>query len=198
MSAMRNNRSQGLHFYEKKKTVSHEQIAQVLSWIAISVGAVLFAWVVVYAWGAKTVVIGDSMSPKLVNGQEILIDRIRYNMFQPKPGDIIVFKPNGNENVHTYVKRVVAVPGDTVQISNGVLYLNGEAKPDMFPDSIADPGVAATEITIGEDEYFVMGDNCNFSEDSRTPNIGNVRFDTIIGRAWYHMAGGNMGIGRVK
>ena len=195
---MRNKRTSGLHFYEKKKTVSHEQIYQIISWLAVVIGAVLFAWVIVYGWGIKTVMIGDSMSPKLVNGQEILIDRIRYNMFEPKRGDIIVFKPNGNENVHTYVKRIVAVPGDTVEISGGIFYLNGEPQPNMFRDSIADPGIASSEITIGEEEFFVMGDNCNFSEDSRTANIGNVRSDTIIGRAWYHMAGGNMGVGRIN
>jgi len=195
---MRKRRSGGLHFYEKKKTISHEQIYQIMSWTAVAIGAVLFAWVIVFGWGERTVVIGDSMSPSLVNGQEVLIDRVRYNIFEPKKGDIVVFKPNGNENVHTYVKRIVAVPGDTVLIQGGILFLNGEPQDDMFRDSIADAGIASQEITMGEDEYFVMGDNCNFSEDSRTANIGNVRFETITGMVWYHMAGGNMGIGRVN
>ena len=169
-----------------------------MSWAAVAIGAVLFAWVIVFGWGERTVVIGDSMSPSLVNGQEVLIDRVRYNILEPKKGDIVVFKPNGNENVHTYVKRIVAVPGDKVLIQGGILFLNGEPQDDMFRDSIADAGIASQEITMGEDEYFVMGDNCNFSEDSRTANIGNVRFETITGKVWYHMAGGNMGIGKVN
>lgn len=195
---MSRRRGGGLSFYEKKKTISHNQIYQVLSWMVLAVGAVLLAWVVVYGWGIKSVVIGDSMSPGLVNGQEILIDRIRYNIFEPKRGDIIVFKPNGNENVHTYVKRVVGVPGDSIQIMNGMLFLNGQAQADLFPDSIADPGIAANELTLDSDEYFVMGDNCNSSEDSRTANIGNVRRESIIGRAWFHMAGGDEGLGRIN
>ncbi len=195
---MGRRRSGGLSFYEKKKTISHNQIYQFISWVVVIIGAVLLAWVVVFGWGFKSVVIGDSMSPQLVNGQEILIDRIRYNVFEPKRGDIIVFKPNGNENVHTYVKRVIGVPGDRIQIMNGILYLNGQAQPDLFDDSIADPGVAANELTLETDEYFVMGDNCNSSEDSRTANIGNVYRQAIIGKAWYHMAGGDMGVGVIK
>ncbi len=187
----------GLNFYERKKTITKSQVYQVFSWIAIFAGAVLLAWIAVFSLGMQTVVIGDSMRPSLVNGQEILIDRVSYIIFQPKKNDIIVFKPNGNENVHTYVKRVIAVPGDTVQISGGVLYLNGEPQNDLFSDSIVDAGVAEKEITIGEDEFFVMGDNCNSSEDSRMANIGNVRADTIIGKAWFHMGGGTMGIGRI-
>ena len=137
------------------------------------------------------------MRPALINGQEVLIDRISYSVFQPKKGDIIVFKPNGNENVHTYVKRIVAGPGDRVQILGGILYLNGQPQANMFPDSIVDAGIAAEEIVIGEDEFFVMGDNCNSSEDSRTANIGNVRSNTIIGKAWLHLGKGSMGIGRL-
>ncbi len=194
---MSRRRNGGLSFYEKKKTISHNQIAQVIYWIAVAAGAIVLAWVMVYSLGMKTVMIGDSMSPRLVNGQEVLIDRVSYSLFEPARGDIIVFKPNGNENVHTYIKRVIGLPGDKVQIIGGILYLNGQAQPDLFDDSIADPGIIANEITIGEDEFFVMGDNCNFSEDSRTANIGNVRSDSIIGKAWFHMAGGDMGLGRI-
>ncbi len=194
---MSRRRNGGLSFYEKKKTISHNQIAQVIYWIAVAAGAIVLAWVTVFSLGMKTVMIGDSMSPRLVNGQEVLIDRVSYSLFEPARGDIIVFKPNGNENVHTYIKRVIGLPGDKIQIIGGILYLNGQAQPDLFDDSIADPGIIANEITIGTDEFFVMGDNCNFSEDSRTANIGNVRSDSIIGKAWFHMAGGDMGLGRI-
>ncbi len=194
---MRRNRQNGLIFYERKKSISKSQVYQFLSWVIVIAGAVFAAWVTVFFLGMKTSVVGDAMRPTLVNGQEVLIDRVSYSIFQPKAGDIIVFKPNGNENDHTYVKRVIAVPGDKVKIDRGILILNGEAKPDLFQDSIVDPGIAAEEITVGEDEFFVMGDNCNSSEDSRTANIGNVRSDTIIGKAWFHLGGGSRGIGRL-
>ena len=163
---------------------------------AIIAGAVLFAYVAVFAFGVRTTVIGDSMEPTLVNGQEIMINRLVYNIFTPGQGDVIVFKPNGNENAHTYVKRVVAVPGDTVRIKNGELFVNDEPT-DFFSDNIADAGIAVLDIKVGEDEYFVMGDNPNSSDDSRNANIGNVKLDTIIGKAWFHMAGGTEGLGRI-
>ena len=197
-SQITRGRHGGLSFYQKKKTISNERLASAASWVFVIALAIVLSYVAVYAWGVRTSVIGNSMEPELYNGQEVLIDRIVYNVFQPSAGDVIVFKPNGNANAHTYVKRVIAVPGDTVRITGGVLYLNGEPQNDLFDDSIADAGVAGEEITVGEDEFFVMGDNCNSSEDSRSANIGNVKKDTIIGRAWLHMAGGSEGIGRIK
>ena len=193
---MARKNSNGLVFYEKKKLITAKQIAAVVSWTAIIAGAVLFAYVSVYALGVRTTVIGDSIEPTLVNGQEIMINRLVYNIFEPGQGDVIVFKPNGNENAHTYVKRVVAVPGDTVRIMNGVLYVNGEPT-DLFSDNIVNPGVAALDLIVGEDEYFVMGDNPNSSDDSRNANIGNVKSSAIIGKAWFHMAGGREGLGRI-
>ena len=187
----------GLSFYEKKKLITQKEVYAFLSWTAIIAGAIMLAYVSTYALGVRTTVIGDSMSPTLVNGQEVLINRLVYNIFEPKAGDVIVFKPNGNENAHTYVKRVVATPGDTVRIMNGVLYVNGEPI-DRFSDSIASAGVAAAEMQVGTDEFFVMGDDPNSSEDSRNANIGNIKKDTIIGKAWFHMAGGTEGIGRIS
>ncbi len=186
----RKRQTNGLVFYEKKKLITAKGIYAVLSWSAIIIGAV-------YAFGVRTTVIGDSMEPTLVNGQEIMINRLIYNIFEPGQGDVIVFKPNGNENAHTYVKRVVGVPGDTVRIMNGILYVNGEPT-DLFSDNIANPGTAALDLKLGEDEFFVMGDNPNSSDDSRNANIGNVKLETIIGKAWFHMAGGTEGLGRIR
>lgn len=142
--------------------------------------------------------IGTSMETSLHNGQVVFLNRVVYNILQPSRGDVIAFRPNGNVNAHYSVKRVVAVPGDTVQIMNGVLYLNGEPQDEMFDDQIADAGVAEDLMKLGEDEYFVMGDNCNSSEDSRSVNLGNIKKEYIVGKVWFHMAGGDDGIGRVK
>ena len=93
-------------------------------------------------------------------------------------------------------RRVIACPGDTVQIKNGKVYINGALyKEDIVSASIEDPGVAADEVKLGDDEYFVLGDNRNSSEDSRMANIGNVKKDYIIGKAWFHFKGfGKMGL----
>jgi signal peptidase I len=194
---MSRRKSNGISFYEKKKLITHKEIYAFMSWSAIVVGAILLSYVAVFAFGVRTTVIGDSMSPTLVGGQEVLINRLVYNIFEPGMGDVIVFKPNGNENAHTYVKRVVATPGDKVRIMNGILYVN-DAPEEFFTDSIANAGIAASEIKVGEDEYFVMGDNPNSSEDSRNANIGNIKKNTIMGKAWFHMAGGTEGLGRIR
>lgn len=190
-------RKSGLTFYQKEKKISNEKMREIGEWIFLAVVAVLLAFVLVYSLGLRTGVVGASMEPALSNGQEILIDRIIYNFSGPKRGDVVVFKPNGNDNAHYYVKRVVGVPGDTIKIENGVLILNGEAMDDMFSDRIEDAGVAQEEILLSEDEYFLMGDNCNNSEDSRSANIGNVNKTSIVGKAWFHMASSRKGIGRI-
>ena len=96
------------------------------------------------------------------------------------------------------MKRVVAVPGDTLYIKNGILYVNGETQEDYFNDKIAEPGLAENEIILGDDEYFVIGDNCNNSEDSRSANIGNIQKKYIIGKAWFRMAAQNSALGLIE
>ncbi len=186
----------GLSFYQKEKSLSNEKISGILSWVFVFLLAVFLSYVFVTALGMRVNVPGNSMEPSLYNGQVIFIDRVIYSLTAPKYGDVIVFKPNGNQNSISYVKRVVAVPGDTVEIKNGMFYRNGEPE-DLFSDRIADAGLASEKLTMGVDEFFVMGDNANSSEDSRSANIGNVLREHIEGKAWFHMAGGSSGIGRV-
>lgn len=176
----------GLHFGREKKEVNIPMIREVAVWI-IEIAIVLaIAFVFVYYIGLRTSVVGQSMSPALENNQEILVNRFIYSVSNPKPNDIVVFLPNGNEKSHYYVKRVIGVPGDTVQVKDGAVYVNGELfeeKAEMA--AILDPGLAAEQITLEEDEYFVLGDNRNNSEDSRYANIGNVKKEYIIGKAWF-------------
>ncbi len=188
----------GLSFYQKEKLITNARIASAASWLFIIGVAVLLAFFVVTTLGIQTTVIGNSMEPTLFNGQVVFLDRVAYSIFSPGRGDVVAFRPNGNLNAHYSVKRVMGVPGDTVEIKGGILYINGESEEELFDDQIADPGVAAEPIVLGDDEFFVMGDNCNSSEDSRSANLGNVRREHIVGRAWLHMAGGDSGIGRVR
>lgn len=126
------------------------------------------------------------MSPTLESGDEILVNRFKYKIFSPKQNDLIVFLPNGNEKSHYYIKRVIAGPGDKVQIKDGVVYVNGEQFAEKASVSnIENALLAEDEITVGEDEYFVLGDNRNNSEDSRYASIGNVKKEYIVGKAWF-------------
>ena len=126
----------------------------------------------------------------VVNDDNILVNRFAYIMSKPKAGDVIVFLPNGNNKSHYYVRRVVAVPGDTIQIKDGALYVNDELyKESTDVASMEDAGLASDPIELEKDEYFVLGDNRNNSEDSRYANIGNVKRDYIIGKAWFRFSG---------
>lgn len=191
-------RRKGLTFYQKKKKLNMVLIKEIASWFFWIFVSAFLAVVLVYCIGMKTSVIGSSMEPCLYNGQDIFLNRLIYKVSSPKIGDVIVFQPNGNEKAHYYVKRVVAVPGDTLYIKNGILYVNGETQEDYFNDKIAEPGLAENEITLGDDEYFVIGDNCNNSEDSRSANIGNIQKKYIIGKAWFRMAAQNSALGLIE
>ena len=192
-------RKGGLSFYRKKKKISSTAIREIAEWFFLVFTAVLIATVLVLSIGMRTSVIGVSMEPGLYNGQEILINHFIYKLVSPKRGDVIVFLPNGNQNTHYYVKRVVGLPGETVQIQNEALYINGVlAEEDGSYDKIADAGIAENEITLGSDEYFVLGDNRNSSEDSRSGNIGPVKRENITGKAWFHMASSGSCMGFIK
>ncbi len=190
-------RRKGLTFYQKKKKLDPRLLKDIMELLVGGAVAVFLAFVLVFSIGMRTSVIGDSMEPSLHNGQEILMNRILYRISMPKRGDVIVFLPNGNQNTHFYVKRVVGLPGETVQIREGNVYIDGVllAENELF-DKIADPGIAQSELLLGSDEFFVLGDNRNSSEDSRSGNIGAVKKDSIIGKAWFHMAaqGDSMGM----
>ncbi len=159
--------------------------------------AVFIAVVLNVFLGVATNVVGVSMEPTLYNGQRIYINSFLYLISSPKRGDVVVFLPNGNENAHYYVKRVVAVPGDRVLISGGILYVNGEESPWVM-EKLADAGIAAVEFTIQNSEYFCIGDNPGNSEDSRSPNIGPVREEDMIGKVWFHASCEEAGMGFVK
>lgn len=191
-------RRKGLNFYQKKKKLNMVLMREIMSWIFWIFASMLVAVVTVFCVGMKTSVIGSSMEPSLYNGQSIFLNRLIYKVSSPREGDVVVFLPNGNEKSHYYVKRVVGVPGDTLYIKNGVLYVNDETVEEYFNDKIAEPGLLENEVTLEKDEYFVIGDNCNNSEDSRSANIGTIKKEYIIGKAWFKMASGDSDIGFVE
>ena len=155
------------------------------------------SFLVVYSLGMRVTVMGSSMEDTLEDGDTVFVNRVAYVLSEPQAGDVVVFLLNGNEKDHYYVKRIVAVPGDTVQIVDGVLYVNGEMYDEEDTEAIKTAGLAEEEITLGEDEYFVLGDNRNSSEDSRYTSIGNVSSEDIAGKAWFYYGSLN-DLGRVK
>ncbi|MCM1134866.1 MAG: signal peptidase I [Clostridium sp.] len=192
-------RHKGLTFYEKKKRISKEMVREIFSTLFCCSVAVLIAFVIVFTVGTRISVIGVSMEPALRSGQEVLINKLAYKLIAPKRGDVVAFLPNGNPNSHYYLKRVIGLPGEKIQIIGGYIYIDGELyAEDESYDKIADAGIAETEITLADDEYFVLGDNRNASEDSRSGNIGPVSRDTITGKAWFYTKGLESSMGFIK
>lgn len=177
-------RRSGLDFSRRRRKVNKTLAKEVGTWIGEIAIAVLFALVLVYFVGYRADVVGPSMLGTLAEGDEVLVNRFVYKLTQPKTNDIVVFFPNGNEKSHLYIKRVIGVPGDTVQIKNGTVYVNGKVFDEKIEAaSIEHAELAEDEIEVGEDEFFVLGDNRNNSEDSRYANIGNVKKEYIVGKA---------------
>lgn len=171
---------------EPRKRINFEWVPKALGWLLQIVIVCGFAFIAVWYFGQRVSTIGDSMNPILDNGEIVLVNRIVYDASSPKRGDIIVFKPNGNENLHSYIKRIVGLPGETIQIVDNVIYIDGEPIEEKWKvTGNTDPGLASEEVTLAGDEFFVIGDNRENSEDSRMADIGNVKRSEIEGKAWF-------------
>ena len=134
--------------------------------------------------GQRTQVNGESMYPALHNKDNLIVDKISYRFSDPRRYDIIVFPYHYKDRTY-YIKRVIGLPGETVQIKDGMIYINGSVYlEEQNFSQMEDAGIAKDEITLGEDEYFVLGDNRNRSEDSRFADMGNIRLDDIEGKVW--------------
>lgn len=142
----------------------------------------LITYVLVNFVVRKTVVHNISMQDTLYEGDNILMDKISYRIGVPERYDIICFKSYKQKEL--LVKRIIGLPGEKVRILAGTIYINGEEIDDVKGlDRIENPGIAADEITLSKDEYFVIGDNREESIDSRYAEIGNVREKEIFGKA---------------
>ena len=144
-------------------------------------------WLVITFVGQRTEVEGASMENTLHNGDNLIVDKLSYRFHDPERFDIIVFPFQFYDNTD-YIMRSIGLPGETVQImDDGSIYINGEKLEENYGMEVIKPetiGRAAEPIELGDDEYFVMGDNRNNSSDSRTDMVGNITRENIIGKAW--------------
>lgn len=132
----------------------------------------------------RTIVDGTSMESTLQDEDNLLVEKVSYHLSKPDRFDVIVFYPFGKENDAYYIKRVIGLPGETIQIVGDTIYINGEVLEENYgKDPMTKAGIAKEPLTLGEDEYFVLGDNRAVSEDSRYPEIGPVTRDKIAGKA---------------
>lgn len=165
---------------EKSRGIVGE-ILSFLLYVAVVVG---ITFLIIHYVGQRTYVSGSSMENTLSDGDNLIVDKITYRFSDPKRYDIIVFPYQYEDNTY-FIKRIIGLPGETVQIVDGTIYINGEVLDESYGREVMkNSGMAAEPITLGEDEYFVLGDNRNDSTDSRDPSVGKIKRNQIIGRAW--------------
>ncbi len=161
-----------------KETVSF------LMYIAI---VFVLTYLVIHYVGQRTEVSGSSMESTLSDGDNLIVDKISYRFRAPERYDIIVFPYKYEEDTY-YIKRIIGLPGETVQIDEkGTIFIDGQELEESYGREVIalnKRGLAEKPVTLGTDEYFVMGDNRNHSQDSRDPSVANIKREDIIGRAW--------------
>lgn len=167
---------------ETKERSIFRELGGWLLYILIIIG---LTYLIITFVGQRTRVSGSSMETTLSNGDNLIVDKLTYHFKEPKRYDIIVFPYKYEENTY-YIKRIIGLPGETVQVIDGYTYINGEQLvSDIYGAEVMEAaGIAAEPITLGEDEYFVLGDNRNHSSDSRDPSVGILKRKDLMGRAW--------------
>lgn len=170
---------------DDKGSVDKQGIKNELLRLGLAVTGLVIATVLLIVFvGQRTEVNGDSMVPTLFDGDNLIVDKISYRFHEPERFDVVVFPyRNASGEVVYYIKRVIGLPKETVQISNGVIYIDGQPLAENYGSEVIEYAkMASNPIELGEDEYFVLGDNRNYSSDSR--DIGPIKRESIIGRAF--------------
>lgn len=155
-------------------------------WIVYILLIIGLTYLIITFVGQRTQVDGHSMEPSLSHGDNLIVDKLSYRFHDPSRYDVIVFPYQHAENTF-YIKRIIGMPGETVQCKDGYVYINGEKLDEHFGAEVMEDtsnNIAASPVKLGDDEYFVLGDNRNHSSDSRDPSVGILKREQIIGRAW--------------
>lgn len=175
--------------YDRNEFDISDFFSSVGQWTISILIVVVIAYSIV-TFGVQTVtMIGQSMDPALSNQDVVLLNKRAYTFHDPERYDIIAFKLKEETDSYFNIKRIVGLPGETVQIKNGKIFIDGDVLTDLpFEDLIMTEGLAMDGVTLGDNEYFVVGDNCNNSEDSRYVNIGNISRKEIAGKVFFRIA----------
>lgn len=159
-----------------------KEVASLCIYLAVILGC---TYLVVNYAAQRTEIEGDSMLPTLHDGDQVIVDKVTYRIHEPERYDVIAFPYRYSKDTY-YVKRIIGLPGEKVRIdAQGTIFINEEALDEHYgAEVISQPGFASTPRILGEDEYFVLGDNRNDSVDSRSASVGLVRRQEIIGKAF--------------
>lgn len=169
-----------------EEKLEDRKVRRTLNWIFQILVALVFGILVGISLFQSVTMQENSMEPTLQVGERFFVNRALYKVSSPKRDDIIVYKTSGSDDAALHIGRVIGLPGETVQISNGNILINGEVSDENhdFPE-ISNAGVASSGISLESGEYFILGDNRNNSEDSRYGDIGNINKKYIVGKVWF-------------
>lgn len=159
-------------------------VREVLGWGVYILIVIAATYLIVTYVGQRTMVSGDSMEATLQDGDNLIVDKLSYRLRDPERFEIVVFPYKHKEDTY-YIKRIIGLPGESVQVKDGYVYINGELLEENYGlEAMNNAGIADEPIVLGEDEYFVLGDNRNRSSDSRDPSVGILTREDLMGRAW--------------
>ena len=157
---------------------------EILSWLIYILILVAITFLINNFVGQRTHVKGASMEPQLSDGDNLIVDKISYRFRSPERFEIVVF-PYRYERGTYYIKRIVGLPGERIQIADGNIYINDERLEESYGlEAMLNPGIASMPVQLLTDEFFVLGDNRNHSMDSRDARVGILRREDLLGRAW--------------
>lgn len=182
----RRRRRNGITFsLDRKEFDSRKVIKELLNWLLVVFIAIVCGYFIVTFCFQSIYVVGPSMNNTLEDEDRVIINKLAYVFSDIERYDIVAFK-KFNDDSYYDIKRVIGLPDETIQIKDGRIFVNGNQLLDMpYEDIILTYGIANEEITLGKEEYFVLGDNVNNSEDSRFITIGNVSEGEIKGKVIY-------------
>ncbi len=187
------------HFKRReRRRLSYTLIYEIFTWAAGIIASCVLGAAVVYFFGLRTTVVGTSMEPLLSSGEKVLLNRVTYQFSAPERGDVIAFYPNNNRKSHIYIKRVIGLPGETIKIKDDHVYINDSRYFLDTVETTREAGIADEGVKLELDQYFVLGENRDNSEDSRNANIGVVTSEMIEGKVWFRLGTANSRMGPLK
>ena len=160
-------------------------VKELFGWVLYLLVVVGLTYLILTYVGQRTRVSGHSMETTLSSGDNLIVDKLSYRFKDPRRFDIIVFPYKYEDNTY-YIKRIIGLQGETVQVVDGYAYIDGELlETDVYGAEVMESsGIADEPLTLGENEYFVLGDNRNHSSDSRDPSVGILTRKDLLGKAW--------------
>ena len=183
---------------EAREKLRDDRTRGIVKWVFEIIVTLVFA-VLVAISAFQTVTLQESaMEPTYSVSEKFFVNRALYKVSSPKRGDVIVFKTSASDSAALHIRRVIGLPGETVQVKDGKIYINGKVYEEKGAyQDMTDGGLANSAITLESGEYFVLGDNRNNSEDSRFSDIGNISKKYIVGKVWFTVSPKNK-IGFIK